>query len=233
MSSAWRLGLFYALMFLVSGASLPYMPVWLRAQGLDGATIGAIIAAPYLARVVTGQIAAHWADGFRQRRTSLLLLSLIATASFASLLVIDSAWGHAAAWFVGSTASMAILPLTDVLTLRLSRREGFAYGRARAAGSAAFIVANLAVGFLLAGGAADQVVVWMSLATLALAIGVRLLLPAEPIHDPADAPPDRRAGLGDLLRNRLFMLAIVSAGLIQAAHAFQYAFSRSPGNSRG
>ena len=225
MSTAPRLGLFYGLMFLVTGASLPYMPVWLRAQGLDGAAIGAVLSAPYLARVITGQIAARWADGFRQRRSSLMLLSLIAAGAYASLLLTDNRWVHAACWFVGSTASMALLPLTDVLALRLSRREGFIYGRARAVGSASFIVANLIVGWLLTTGSPTRLVVWMSLASLVMALSVRLLLPPEPIHEPGDEPPDRSAGLRDLMRNQVFMLAIVSAGLIQAAHAFQYAFS--------
>lgn len=225
MSTAPRLGLFYGLMFLVTGASLPYMPVWLHAQGLDGAAIGAVLSAPYLARVITGQIVARWADGFHQRRSSLMLLSLIAAGAYASLLLTDSRWVHALSWFVGSTASMALLPLTDVLALRLSRREGFTYGRARAVGSASFIVANLIVGWLLATGSPTRLVVWMSLASLAMALSVRALLPPEPIHEPGDEPPDRSAGLSGLLRNQVFMLAIVSAGLIQAAHAFQYAFS--------
>ena len=225
MPNARRLGLFYSLMFLVTGASLPYLPVWLAAQGLDGATIGAVLAAPLLARVATGQIAARWADSFGQRRTSLMLLGAVSTLAFASLLLTDNVWAHAAAWFVGSTAFMALAPLTDVLALRLARREGFAYGRARAMGSAAFIVANLAMGVLLSQGSPTRLIVWMTAAAALTALSVRLLLPPEPIHEPETEAPAARLGFGDLLRNRPFMLAIVSAGLIQAAHAFYYGFS--------
>jgi PPP family 3-phenylpropionic acid transporter len=225
MPTRWGLGLFYSLMFLGTGASLPYLPVWLRAQGLDGAAIGLVLAAPLLARVATGQLAARWADGFEQRRTSLMLLGAVAAAAYASLLFTQTWWQHAAAWFVGSTAAMALLPLTDVLALRLSQREGFAYGRLRAMGSAAFIVANLVLGVLLTRGPPDQVIVWLACAAVATALSVRLLLPPEPIHEPGVTPPDRWAGLGALLGDRLFLLAIVSAGLIQSAHAFHYAFS--------
>jgi PPP family 3-phenylpropionic acid transporter len=224
--TGWRLGLFYGLLFLGTGASLPYLPVWLKAQGLSGSAIGAVLAAPLLARIATGQLAARWADSFQQRRTALMLLAAMAAAAYAALLLTDNPLGHAAAWFVGSTAAMALIPLTDVLTLRLSRREGFLYGRPRAVGSAAFIVANLALGALLTRGSPDRVVIWMIAAAAATAACVRLLLPPEPVHEPGDQRRDRaRIGVRALLKDRMFVLVIVSAGLIQAAHAFHYGFS--------
>ena len=224
--TGWRLGCFYALLFVGTGASLPYLPVWLKAQGLSGSQIGAVLAAPLLARVVTGLLAARWADSFEQRRTSLMVLSGAAAIAFGMLLISDNTLGHAAAWFIGSTAAMALIPLTDVLTLRLSRREGFAYGRPRAVGSAAFIVANMVVGVLITRGSVDLVVLWMIAAASCAALSVRLLLPPEPVHEPDDRRRDRgRVGVRALLGDRLFMLTIVSAGLIQASHAFHYGFS--------
>ena len=223
MSSATGLRLFYALIFLGTGASLPYLPVWLRAQGLEGAAIGAILAAPQLARVVTGQLAARWADGFRQRRTALMGLAALAAVAFASLLATREPLGWAAAWFVGSTAAMVMIPLTDVLALRLARREGFVYGRLRAMGSLAFIAANLVVGALITRGSPTVVILWMVAAAAAAALSVRLLLPPEPVHE--DAPPARPAGLRLLAGNRRFLLAISAAGLLQAAHAYHYGFS--------
>jgi PPP family 3-phenylpropionic acid transporter len=44
MSMGLRLGLFYALVFAGLGASLPYLPVWLKAEGVDGSGIGVILA---------------------------------------------------------------------------------------------------------------------------------------------------------------------------------------------
>ena len=46
MSTALRLGLYYAALFAGSGASGPYAAVWFRDQGLSGAAIGLILAAP-------------------------------------------------------------------------------------------------------------------------------------------------------------------------------------------
>jgi PPP family 3-phenylpropionic acid transporter len=224
MSSATGLRLFYALMFVGTGASLPYLPVWLRAHGLDGAAIGAVLAAPQLARVATGQLAARWADRFRQRRTALMLLACVAAVSYASLLFGDGPLTYGAAWFVGSTAAAVMIPLTDVLTLRLARREGFIYGRLRAIGSLAFIAANMVMGVLLTRGSPSLLILWLVTAAALTALSVRLLLPPEPEHEAeADRPPPAR--LAVLLRNRPFLLAIIASGLIQAAHAFHYGFS--------
>ena len=225
MSTPWRLGLFYALIFLANGATLPYLPMWLRAQGLGGAAIGAILAAPYLARVVSGPVAAVWADGFQQRRTSLMLLAAAGALAAGWLLVGREAPAIAVSWFVASTALMAMLPLMDVLTLRLSQREGFVYGRPRAGGSAAFIAANLVMGALLTGGSPDLVLLWF-MGALGLAVILSRLLPPEPIHEPGVvAEGSRWRGLGALLKDRAFLVAIVSSGLIQGAHGFQYGFS--------
>jgi len=224
MSTSLRLGLFYALVFAGAGASLPYLPVWLRSEGLDGAGIGAILAAPLLARVLTGPLLAVWADGFRERRTPLALLAAVGATAYAGLAFAEGFWAKAACWFVGATAAASLIPLIDVLTLRLARREGLAFGRVRALGSVSFIGANLLMGAALTLGPPGLVVAWIICAAGLTAAMARPLLPAEPIHEDG-ASHARLRGLGRLLRNGPFLLAIVSVGLIQASHGFHYGFS--------
>ena len=43
MSLPIRLGLFYSALFIGSGVSSPYMPVWFAHHGLNGAQIGLIL----------------------------------------------------------------------------------------------------------------------------------------------------------------------------------------------
>ena len=80
MTAAPRLALQYVLLFGATGVSLPFAGLWLGAQGFDGARIGLLLAAPMLARLVTGPAIAHWADRFRLRRTPIALLGLSAAA---------------------------------------------------------------------------------------------------------------------------------------------------------
>src|SRR4051812_19356680 len=59
------------------------------------------------------------------------------------------------------------------------------------------------------------------------ALAARLLLPPGPVHEEGHPAPlsDRLAGIGGLVRDPVFMTAVVAAGLIQSAHAFYYGFS--------
>jgi PPP family 3-phenylpropionic acid transporter len=173
-------------------------------------------------------VLAVWADGFTLRRTPLALLALGAAAGYLAMLAAPGFWGLLVCWLVGMTFLTTLTPLIDVITLRRSRLDGFNYGVPRGAGSAAFIVANLAMGAILAVMAPSVIVAWITTAAIGVAVVSVLALPPDRVHE-AGAPQLGRAerwkGLGGLLRDRTFVLAVITAGLIQGAHAFYYGFS--------
>lgn len=226
MTAAPRLALQYVLLFGATGVSLPFAGLWLGAQGFDGARIGLLLAAPMLARLVTGPAIAHWADRFRLRRTPIALLGLSAAAGYGLAAVTDVFALVALGWFIGATSAAALIPLVDVLNLRLARRGGYAFSVPRGFGSAAFVVANVAMGALLLSAPVDGVVIWIIGVSLLIAVAAWRVLPAELVED-ADALPDqpRFAGIRALLRNRDFMTAVLAVAGVQAAHAFYYGFS--------
>lgn len=226
MTAATRLALQYVLLFGATGVSLPFAGLWFRAQGMSGAEIGAVLAAPMLARVVTGPLLAVWADGFRLRRTPIALLGLAMAVGYGGAGVADGVFAQAACWFLGATAMGVLVPLTDVMTLRLSGRLGFSFALPRGAGSAAFVVANVGVGALLLTAPVDAIIVWLVAASLALAAVAAALLPAEPVAEQGRATGrERFRGLGRLVVDPVFVTAIFAVGAVQAAHAFQYGFS--------
>lgn len=227
MPTQLRLGLYYAAIFIGTGASLPYMPVWFRSQGLSGAEIGIILAAPMLARIVVSPLAAVWGDGFRLRRTPLILFGAVAALAYASIALVEGFAAWLVAWTIASCMLGTLPPLGDVISLRLARREGFSYPFARGIGSVAFVVGNLAVGALLTLAAPDLVLFWTITAALAAAMAARFMLPPEPVHEGGEPPPRsaRWRGLSDLIHNRGFIIAVVGSGVIQATHGFYYGFS--------
>ena len=198
----------------------------MRAQGLSGTQIGTLLAAPMLARILTGPLLAVWADGFRYRRTPIALMGLVMAAGYGLGGLTDLYALRAAGWFIGATAMGVLVPLTDVMTLKLAGRLGFSFSLPRGAGSAAFVVANIGMGALLLHWPVDGVVVWLVAASLGLAIVAAFALPPEPVADGAPvAGLERFRGLGRLVSDPVFMTAIFAIGAVQAAHAFQYAFS--------
>lgn len=226
MTAAQRMALQYVLLFGASGVSLPFAGLWLRAQGLTGAQIGVVLAAPMLARVLTGPVLAVWADGFRLRRTPIALLSAAMAVGYGAAGLVEGYVAWAALWFVGATAAAALIPLTDVLTLRLAARDGFSFSLPRGCGSAAFVAANIGMGALLLRAPVDVVIWWIAGFALAGMIVALSVLPREPVSDSAPmASFERFRGMGQLLVDPVFMTAIFAVGAVQAAHAFQYGFS--------
>src|SRR5690606_30858407 len=226
MTAAQRMALQYVLLFGATGVSLPFAGLWMRSQGLSGAEIGALLAAPMLARVVTGPLLAVWADGFRYRRTPIALLGLVMAAGYGLAGGTDVPALRALGWFIGATAMAGLVPLTDVMPRRLAGRLGFSFSLPRGAGSAAFVVANVGMGALLLSWPADAVIVWLVAVSLGLAAVAVLALPPERVAEGAPvAGLERFRGLGRLVVDPVFMLAIFAIGVVQAAHAFQYGFS--------
>jgi PPP family 3-phenylpropionic acid transporter len=226
MSMVSRLGLYYAAIFVGTGAAGPYMPLWFAAHGMSGAEIGIILSAPMLARVVTAPAIAIWADGFRLRRTPLMLMGAAVALAYALLAAPFGFWWQLGVWFCAASIFSSLSPLMDVMALTRARTEGFNYGWPRGVGSAAYIVANVVVGGLLTRYASDLVLYWLIAAALIAAVGAQALLPDDPVrHGAAPGLAERFKGVSELLRDPLFMTAVGSAGLIQSAHAFYYAFS--------
>ena len=224
-SSAVRMGLAYALTFGATGVSLPFAALWFEQNGLTGAEIAVILAVPMLLRVVTGPLTAVWADGFKLRRSGLAWLYLVAAVGYGACGLVTGFGPWLIFWTIAATAAASIIPLTDALALRLARREGFLFSWARSAGSVAFILANVAMGFILRRWDADAIIIWIA-AFSALGALLTLTISREPVRELAEAPAEGRfRGLGRLLGDHVFMTAILAVGLIQAAHAFYYGFS--------
>ena len=226
MSPARRMALQYILLFGANGVSLPFAGLWFREQGLSGAEIGTLLAAPMLARLITGPMIAVWADGFQRRRTPIAILGLVAGLGYAATGLVDGFALWAPLWFVAASAAAALIPLTDVMTLKLARRGGFAFAIPRGFGSAAFVAANIAMGALLVRVPIDAVIVWIVVASLSIGLIAGWALPAEPVSDGVPMPGlDRFRGMGRLVADPVFMTAIFAVGAIQATHAFYYGFS--------
>lgn len=234
MTAAQRTALQYVLLFGASGVSLPFAGLWFRAQGLSGAQIGVLLATPMLARVLTGPLLAVWADGFRHRRTPIALLGLAMAAGYGGAGLVEGVPAWTACWFVGATAAAALIPLTDVLTLRLAARDGFSFSLPRGCGSAAFVAANIGMGALLLRAPVDVIILWSAATAFGVALVAAFVLPPEPVADGAVITGrERFRGLGRLVVDPVFMTAIFAIGAVQAAHAFQYGFSAILWKSQG
>ena len=234
MNPAGRMALQYVLLFGANGVSLPFAGLWFRAQGFSGAEIGALLAAPMLARLVTGPVLAVWADGFAHRRTPIAILGVAGALAYAGAGVTQGVWVQGLLWFLGASTMAAMIPLTDVLNLSAARRHGFAFAWPRGFGSAAFVAANVLMGAILARASVGWVIVWIVIAGGLVGVTAASLLPPEAVSDAGPGRKrDRSAGIARLVTDPGFMTAIVAIGAVQATHAFYYGFSAIAWKAQG
>jgi PPP family 3-phenylpropionic acid transporter len=227
MTAATRVAAFLGAYFGANAINA-FMPLWFADRGLSAASIGQVLAAAALLRVLAGPGWGSVADRLGQRRPVLLLAaaaaagfgtSYILASGFLPLLLIASAQG---------IASSAINPLADSLALALAREGRLDYGPVRAVGSASFMVATAVAGWLL-NRVGSWLVPWLLAAGYGASAVFSVFLP-----EAATPPAAPRAFAGLLLfRNPAFRLAVGCTALIQGAHAAYYGFAALFWRSQG
>jgi PPP family 3-phenylpropionic acid transporter len=154
-----RPAIVYIALFGALGTFFPYSSVFLASRGLDLAAIGLLLA---LHSVVSLVVAPAWgalADRVGDVSRVLFGASLFAGAGAAALAFAQDPLGLAAALSLLAVGTGGMIPLADTRAVELAgeRRERFA--KARAWGSAAFIVTSIATGWLLSGRGPDALFV--------------------------------------------------------------------------
>jgi PPP family 3-phenylpropionic acid transporter len=225
-----RLSLFYGAFFVYAGLSMPFMPVWLAAKGLDAREIGIVLATPLVVRLLAVPLSTRLADRFGLLRQALVAVSIASVAGFV-LIGLGSGFPIIlGAFALAALAISPVLPLADAYALRGLQGGAHRYGSVRLWGSVTFIIANLGGGLLL-GRLGAQDVIWAVVAALALtaaaALGLARLSPEAP--EPAGL---RQAG-PSLWGSPVFITVVIGTSLIQASHAVMYGFATLQWSAKG
>ncbi len=215
---------FYAALFAVAGAQLPYWPVWLAEWGLSAAEIGRYLGLAILVRIVGATALPALADRFAVRRLTVAGAALLAGGLYLLHLGIEARTTLLLGTLAVAFAMSPLMPLGEALGLRASLWHGFAYAPVRAAGSVAFLVVNVVAGTAIARlGAAP--VLWI------IAGGLVCVAALGALHPGGGAAPSRdadRPGPGELRRllaAPAFLAAAVAMAAGQASHSVYYVYS--------
>ena len=197
--------------------------MWLKAQGLSAFEIGLVTSVPLFIRIATTPMIGIAADRSGSVKGVVLAGAGVAAVSALALMGVQGLWPILVLFSVFQIASLALMPLAEVVAMREVRQHGLDYGRMRLWGSLAFIVANLGGGLALAGYGAHSILVLIiaaSFATLLAGAG----LPGGGARRETGKGISLKAMMVQLARTDL-LLIMAASGLIQAAHAVYYAFS--------
>jgi len=213
-----RVGLFLATLFAAGAVTTAYLPVWFVDRGLSSAEIGQVLGLGSLLRVLTVPGWGWLADMLGRRRAVLFIGAALAASAAAVLTAANGFVGILLIAAVQGVAASALTPLSDALTLALAAVRRLDYGRTRAYGSVAYMIAT-ALGGALLGQLGSGMVPWMIAGFYGLACALTPALPG--VIAPAAVV---RLQQGPLF-NRSFRLALAVTALIQGAHSAYYAFA--------
>lgn len=217
-SSAPRFALLFAAQFAAVGVMLPFIPPLMAAAGMSAAQVGTILAMGAALRLVSGPLGGRVADALG-RPQAVMAAGTAAAAVAACLYGLAQGFaGLLVANLLFALAFACVVPLGDALALRAARAEGWDYGRVRAVGSAAFIVAAGIAGWVADRAGAGSVA-WLLAGALAVAAVATLALPA------GEAVARRSGGaFRAVLALPAFRRLLLVAALVQGSHAAYYAF---------
>ncbi len=218
---AFRLAAFYAALFAIAGAYMPFFPVWLQAIGLEPAQIGLIVAVPAVARLLAVPVITSLAGRYDALRAAIVGTACLVFVCFLLLGNMRTALTVAIVIYLLAWPWTAVVPLIDAYALRgvaWYRRD---YGPIRLWGSVGYIAATLAAGVLVNWlGAFSTIWIIAGIAGLG-ALTSFWLVPTGPAAPGAlqIAKPTM------LLRTPAFLAVVAGAALIQGSHSAYYTFS--------
>ncbi len=218
--AAWRVSLYYALLFAAVGIQLPFWPVWLSDRGLGAAEIGVVTATAYLARLVVTPVVGSIVDRRGDRRRPMMVLAAGAALAWTLFAGTHALGPIVVVSLLAGGLWAAVIPVGDSLAMMAAAQWRLDYGRLRLWGSAAFIAAAALVGHLLAHLPAAALV-WLIAGLLAATALSCALLPD--LRAPTGL--GRPAPLRPLLTSAPFLLFVACTACNQASHTLYYAFA--------
>jgi MFS transporter, PPP family, 3-phenylpropionic acid transporter len=207
------------------GVQMPFFPLFLTERGLGPEAIGFAIAMPMAIRLLAMPLAGIVSDKSGSPRAILVVLGIVSAASFALVGMVS---GTAAILFAVGLAGIVWSPVFALLesyAVQLAKARKVDYGRSRIWGSAFFVAANVAVGYLL-DFTSPGAVIWLMAAPCVLFGVAAYFLPVL-------AHPEHEAHLTIARPPKALLLGVAAAALVQASHALLYGFSSLQWSARG
>lgn len=231
-SESVRLSFLYGVLFTVIGVQMPFWPVWLESRGMGPMEIGILLGAIYWAKVITNPVIAQIVDHHGGRRRMMIGLAAAALLFFIGYVWAEGFWPLLILGVLSGSLAAAQMPLTETVTMTLTRQGRLDYGRVRLWGSLTFIGASILAGTLVE-SLGPPIILTLIIVGAAATVAGTLVVP-EPRRGPTTGS---RLPFTALLRDRRYRLFLVTASLTQASHCVYYGFAtlhwRAQGLSSG
>ncbi|MDJ0626900.1 MAG: MFS transporter [Rhodobacter sp.] len=213
------LSIFLAAIYAGQGAWIPYVGLWLAAQGMSEAALPLLFSVMLFSKVFSSPVVAHLCDTSGRPELVGAILSLGLALCYAALLLPGLPGAGIAALVIAASAIAPVLfPIADRLILRVSGHGGQGFGRHRLWGSVGFAVGTLAAGQLAMQASLDLVVILVACLALTSFVVLAVLhfgTALAVMHGTGD----KRSPFLVLLGIRPIWPALIASALILASNA--------------
>ncbi len=210
--------LYYFAAFANVGIIIPYLPLYFQSLGLTPFQIGILTSIAPFGRPF---FAGAWtvpAEKMGKRHPALVLAAWLSAAAFVAYLIPTTFWGLALAVLIVAAAQAPVHAFAEAAVLEASRIRGFDYGRVRVWGSAGFVAAAGALGWII------ESIPLRSMFWFVIGFGVLVAVSCSMIPRPEPVATERRASLREALRRKGVATFYVATMLMQASHGAYYTF---------
>ena len=217
------LSLFYITFYATWGIFLPFWGAWLSSNGVSSEDIGLLFSLGLVLRFISSLTLLPRVSRAKS------ILRLLRTLVFCTLLAFSCLFftqGHL--WLAIITLLInftigPLMPLGDIVGIRLVKQIQLDYGRVRLLGSLSFIVGSTIVGWLIV-EYGQQAILWAIVFMMLLMWLFSLLNLAPQLQDQFTAVNDKKTSLWTLFKKRDVLLFLIIIGAIQGSHGAFYAF---------
>lgn len=214
-----NLSSFYFFYFAYLGAFAPFFALYLNSVGMSAVEIGVLMALPQLTRILAPHLWGWLADHSGRRIGIVRVSGLAGTVAFLGIFAGDSFTLMFCVLLAMTFFWSAALPLVEATTLTHLGDEISRYGRIRVWGSVGFIVAVVAVGYLL-DMTSPRALLWVVFGLMTC----MLLLSFAVAEAPVAAHPSDDLPVWQIVRKPAVIALVVASALLAAAHGPYYTF---------
>ncbi|MCJ8324667.1 MAG: MFS transporter [Rhizobiales bacterium] len=227
-----KMSVSFASLFWGFAAYAVFFAPWLKGRGFDSEEVAFILAIALVVRSIFGPIGALLADGFKYKKTPLVLMNLLTSLSAVALYFVDNYVSIFIVVMFYSIATAAVVPILEGLAIKGADKFGFDFGRTRLWGSVAFIISSYACGKAIDAFGLDAFITWLLMGAVASTIA-SFILPVLPANDQEDGENSEQAkppkfdltGAMMMIKHPIFITILVTVSFVHASHAVFYGFS--------
>src|SRR5690606_872440 len=223
----------YFLLFWLSGALIPFFPLWLDHQGLSPDQIGIVVSLSFLPKLIGNPLIAHIADSTGKANRLIVALLLYSVTVYLCYFFADEFVAILLLTLAAHFGTSPLGPLMDRVSISIRKNGRDFYGNIRLWGSTGFALSALCAGYIVSGLGVAYVMT-IPITILTISIFASRYLPVEK----NTKKRVERQHLGDpplvqLIRRPELLAVIVASAIIQSSNGFLYSFSSIYWQQRG